>query len=236
MPERELLLVPHRREPRRSDELAAHELAEASQHVVAPAISHRGEGARPEDLSEHGGVVEQALELGRKRVEPCGQKRLDRLGQICSARRAPVTEHPHELLGVQRVPARALEKRRLRLGGQHRPLEQGRDESRRVLVGQRREPETSRSSVVRLPSRAACRRAPVGPSRAPSAARLPSSRASARRSRGTRRRPSGGPRSRPRSVAVRRAPRGTGARRRTPPPCRRPRPRPALRRAGRDAP
>ena len=53
------------------------------------------------------------------------------------------------LLRVERVAARAGEHRRLRLGGQHRPLEQRVDELRRLLVRERRERDRRR---VRLPA------------------------------------------------------------------------------------
>ena len=50
-----------------------------------------------------------------------------------------VAQHPHELLRVQRVPAGPLEQQLLRLGRQHRLLQQRGHELRGVRVGERRE-------------------------------------------------------------------------------------------------
>ena len=88
MPERELLLVAHRRDSRGSDELAAHELTQARENVVTVTSSHRGERTRPEHLPENGRVLEQVLELGRQRVEASRDQRLDGLRQV-SAEVAP---------------------------------------------------------------------------------------------------------------------------------------------------
>ena len=66
----------------------------------------------------------------RAAISACTESGTSRL----LAEAAAVGEQPHELLRVQRVPACPLEQLLLRLGGQHRPLEQRRDELRGLGV------------------------------------------------------------------------------------------------------
>ena len=90
MPERELLLVAHRRHARGSDELTAHELTQARENVVAVASSHRGERTSPEHLAEDGCVLEQALQLRRQGVEASRDQSLHGLREV-SADEAPAS-------------------------------------------------------------------------------------------------------------------------------------------------
>ena len=59
----------------------------------------------------------------------------DTLGRLPEVQRQPLGRlHPRELFGVQGVAAGMCEELRLRLGGKQRPLQQGSDQSRGVLV------------------------------------------------------------------------------------------------------
>ena len=67
----------------------------------------RCERAGPEDLSEHGRVLDQRLLVGAERVQPRGDDALHRLRQRSSPvnRRAASRQHADVLLGVERVAA-----------------------------------------------------------------------------------------------------------------------------------
>ena len=93
-----------------------------------------------------------------------------------SLEHAAVGEQAHELLRVQRVAARPLEQRLLRLGRQHRPLEQRRDELGGLRVAERSEVDPLRVAGVRAEGRDAARRARAARCRAAGAARPPPSR------------------------------------------------------------
>ena len=96
--------------------------------------------AEPEHLPEHGGVLEERLLVFGQRVEPGGDDSLHRLGHrelAASGDELAVGHHPHELLRVQRVATCPLEQRSLRFGREHRPLEQGSEEARGLVVVER---------------------------------------------------------------------------------------------------
>ena len=64
-------------------------------------------------------------------------------------------EDPHELLGVERVPACPRDERLLRLGVEERPIEQREDEAGGVLVRKRREGDGRRVALASSPARSA---------------------------------------------------------------------------------
>ena len=108
------------------------------------------EGACPEDLAEHGCVVEQGLLVRRERVESRGDDALHGLGKRellaaeigarVGARQQPaVAEHTHVLAGVEGISTCAVEERGPQPHREYRPLEQRRDEVAHVLVRQRLE-------------------------------------------------------------------------------------------------
>lgn len=103
VPEDVLRLILYRGRPRPSHELLACELMEPFANVFRVAIAHRFERTGPEDLAEHGRVVEQRLPLRRDRVQARGDDALHRVGQREILGRAALAEHPHVLLGVERV-------------------------------------------------------------------------------------------------------------------------------------
>ena len=139
----------------RADELLAGQLVQRLLDLARVAAAHRRQRARPEHLAHHRGVLEQALALRRERVQAGGDQRLHRVGHLRprSPSCAAVGEQAHELLRVQRVAARPLEQRLLRLRRQHRPLEQRRRRAGRLLVGQRGEVDRRRVAQPGRPGR-----------------------------------------------------------------------------------
>ena len=138
VPEGELVLALHRARASRANELLARELVQRLLDLVGLAPSHLHEGAGPEDLAQHGRVLEQALAVQAQGVEAGGDQRLHRVRHLLGLRRCTaVREQAHELLSVERVSACTLEQRLLRVGGEDGPLEQACDEAGCVLVGQR---------------------------------------------------------------------------------------------------
>ena len=123
------------------------------------------ERSGPEDLPDHGGVLQQVL-LGRGQpVEARGDDPLQRLGhrKLGGPREHPaagaandeaaIGEHVHVLLRIERVPLGAVEQRMLELRREQRLLEQRGDQLRRVLQGKRRERERRRIQLAAAPRR-----------------------------------------------------------------------------------
>jgi hypothetical protein len=143
VPERVFLLAVHARDQGRPDQLGALEGAQLGAYRVPVEAGHGRQRPGPEDLADHGGVLEQRLALSGQRVQPGRDERLygRREGKV-GARYAPrsigrgqqpsVGEQANVLLGVQRVTVRAFQQRRLNLGRQPRPADQGPDQPRRV--------------------------------------------------------------------------------------------------------
>ncbi len=152
MAERELGLPFDRGQPGRPNEIPAHELMEAVAHrpVVEPA--DRRQRSRPEHLAENRGVLKQGLALGAQRVQAGCDQRLKRLRNR-DVVAGTFAQHLHELLGVERVAAGALEQALLRLGREHRPFEQSTDQPRRVVVRERRQRDRRRVSRAAAPRR-----------------------------------------------------------------------------------
>ena len=96
------------------------------------AIAHRGDCARPEDLAHDGSVVQQRFAVGRERVEASRDQCLDVVGhgdlvvtQLTLLREHPsVTQHPDELLGVERIASGSLQEHSLRLRREDRLLQE----------------------------------------------------------------------------------------------------------------
>ena len=96
---------------------------------------------------------------GREEVEPGRDDPLHGLRQRELLGRGVLGEHAHVLLCVERVAARAREQRGLRVGREDRPAKQGGDQSRRLLVRERRQREGRQRWAFRRPSPAAARAA-----------------------------------------------------------------------------
>ena len=90
------------------------------------------ERCRPENLADDGCVLEQALLVIGERVESRGDDSLHVLRQL-ALNLAAFREHPHELLGVQRIAAGAREQGGLRLRREYRAVEQCGDQPGRVV-------------------------------------------------------------------------------------------------------
>ena len=122
----------------RAHELLTRQLVQGVLHLARITIAHRDERTRPEHLAHDGGVLQQALALGRERVQASGDQRLHRVRDVhLLFQLTPVRQQTHELLRVQRVPAGSLEQRPLRLRRQNRSFEQAADEAGRFLLGER---------------------------------------------------------------------------------------------------
>ena len=155
----------HRRDAGRTHELPPHELAQARQHV-ARARDRRAPRERPSRSSfRRRSVLEQRLRVRAERVQPRRDQRLHGLGTASVLAVSALDVHAHELLRVERVAARPLEQRRLRLRRQHGPLEQSRTSRAVSLRGQRREPDRRRVPPPSAPARRGDRRARAAPSR-----------------------------------------------------------------------
>ena len=227
VPERELLLVAHRRDARRPDELAAHELVAAPRahrrgHAPPIAASAPVQNTFPRTAAS----CSSALSSGAQRVEPRGDERLHGLRQVSRVRStepASLDEHARRTARRRagcRPPARGAPPASRPAG----PTARARTPTSRAVSssvsGERR--DRRRVALAAAPARLAF--VELGASRAEDEQRdiRASSRAGARRSRAAPRRPSGGPRSRGRAGGARRVPRGSAARRRTPRPGRPP--------------
>ena len=155
------------------DALAPHELL-ALQRAKALVRPRGGaaevlDGAEPERAAEDGRVLQSRFSSAgsvssRAAMMPwtvCGT------GSRRRRRDSALGEHPHELLGVQRVAPCAREELRHQVAGQHGLLEQRR---RAGSTSRRRRAAPARSSwrwACRRPSPAGARAAPGGPCRRP---------------------------------------------------------------------
>ena len=109
VPEPVLLLALHRAGACGTDELLARKFVQRQLDLTSVAAAHRRDGARPEHLAEHRGILEQALPFRRQRVEAGGDQCLHRFGYLHAVGKPTmVCEQPHELLRVERVSARLL--------------------------------------------------------------------------------------------------------------------------------
>src|SRR5581483_7401806 len=152
VPERILVLAGDATRPLAADELLPLELVQAHDESRSVRAVERRERAGPEALPDDGRVLEQGLLRRLEQVEPRRDQPLDRLGDL--ARGAADAEHARELLGVERVAARAAEQLGLRLCRQQRP-EQRVEQPRGVVVGQRRERDRQGVGLTAAPPRPA---------------------------------------------------------------------------------
>jgi len=81
VPERILALPRHRARTRRSHELLSRQFVQRELDIPLLAAPHLGDGVCPEDLADDCRVLEQALPLGRKRVQAGGDQRLEGVRQ-----------------------------------------------------------------------------------------------------------------------------------------------------------
>ncbi len=115
---------------------------------------HRRERSRPERVAHDGRVLQDRALGGRERVEPRRDQPVDRLGQGDRRDvrdRSLVREHPDELERVQRVASGAGHERPLRLGREHRPHEQLREQALHVVLGERRQRHRRRVRLAGAP-------------------------------------------------------------------------------------
>jgi hypothetical protein len=154
MPKRVLRLGRHRRAPLPPHELLALEPVQALLHGPALEPVHGGESPAPEDLPEHGRILDERLVLGGERVEPRGDDPLHVLGQrrVVTRSHAALGDHACVLLGIERVSPRAREEGSLSLRGHDRLLEQAAQEARDVFIGERREGDSGRVRLAPAPA------------------------------------------------------------------------------------
>ena len=161
MPERVLVLAVDRRGRPGAHELLLAQLLQTVVHLRLVHPRHGRDRPDPEDLADHRGVVQQRLLDRRQRVEPGRDQRMDRLRDrdVLCERRGPVTErdvrveqHPHELLGVQRVASRLRDDGRPRGRRQLGPLQQRREQRAGVLLCQRRQGDRHRVPLAAAPA------------------------------------------------------------------------------------
>jgi hypothetical protein len=151
-----LVLVSDGRPPFAADELLPLEPVQELLGLASLAVSDSLERPEPEDLADDGRVLKQQLLLDRERIEAGGDDPLHGLRQPEPASAlAQLIDHACELLGVEWVASRALDQRRLQVGRQHGPFEQGVDQVCRVVVRQRRERDRGRVRLPSAPPRAA---------------------------------------------------------------------------------
>ena len=163
--ERVLRLAGDRGAALAADELLPLERVERLVELELHAAADRGQPGGPEDLADHGGVLDELLLGGRERVEARGDHPLHRLGQRQLAlgvelppvravdEEAAILEHPHVLLRVERVAAGPRQHARLDLGRQQRLLEQRAEQARGLLLGERRDRDGRRVPLAAAPAR-----------------------------------------------------------------------------------
>jgi hypothetical protein len=84
MAEDELVLAGQRRLPYAPHQVLGDQRAQGAVHLCGPAPPEGGQGAVPEDVTEHGGVAQCGLLGGRQRVETGRHHGLDRGRQQCA--------------------------------------------------------------------------------------------------------------------------------------------------------
>jgi hypothetical protein len=110
-----------------------------------------GKRVRPEDLAVHGRRLQQVLLGGWKEVDASGDDPLHRLRQPLVHARARL-QHPHELLGVERVAGGALDEDLLGVGVEQWTLEQRQDETGGGVVVERDERDGCRVPLAAAPA------------------------------------------------------------------------------------
>ena len=154
MPERILGLPRHRRAALPTDELLALERVQPFLRDPALDLAERRGGAQPEDLPDDRRVLKERLFLCGEPVDARGEQPLNRLRHSELLHPVVRLEHSRELLGVQRVPACALEQRLVRVGLERRPRQEHANELRRLVVAERRQRQRERMRLPAAPARA----------------------------------------------------------------------------------
>jgi hypothetical protein len=135
VPKAVLRLPLHRGRTRGSYELLTGQFMERLLHLAQLTATHLGQRPRPENLPEHGCILEQPLALRAQGVQPGGDQRLHRLRHLHPfGEMITVGEQAHELLSVERVASRPLQQQPLRLRWQQRPLQKRSDQARRLPI------------------------------------------------------------------------------------------------------
>ena len=88
VPEGVLALAGHRALCRRTQEAELRELGQRPCDLAGIPLAHRHQWPVPEDLADNRGIGQQALAVGRERVEARGQQGMDRVRQAGRRRRA----------------------------------------------------------------------------------------------------------------------------------------------------
>ena len=136
--ERVFRLVRDQRTTRALDEVLPFERVQA--HLGGAAVrASADDGAEPEHLAEHRRFLQQAFLVRRQCVDPCGDDALHGLGQWELAGIRAFREHPHVLLGKQRIAARSVQQDELCLGRHQRSSAETTDELGSLGVRERRE-------------------------------------------------------------------------------------------------
>ena len=165
MPERVLGLVLDRARADRAHQLLPREVVERLAGQALPDASHGGDRARPEDLPDHRGVLQEALAIDRQGVQPRADEGLHGLGdghpalvgdrsecRPVALEDPPVGEHPDELLRVERIAPGPFEKLGHDLRRQHRLLQERREQPGGVRLGERGERDRGRVALPTAPS------------------------------------------------------------------------------------
>ena len=108
--ERELPLARDRRRAL-AHQAALHKRIERPGRGDRVPARHLGHRARPEGVADHRCDPDHRAALRRQQVDAGGHDGLDGVRHVARRRAAALGEHPHELPGEQRVPARAREQR-----------------------------------------------------------------------------------------------------------------------------
>ena len=147
-----------------ADELLPLERVQRLVELELDTAADRGQPCGPEDLADHGRVLHELLLGRRESVEAGRDHPLHGLGERQLAvgvelpavravnEEAAVLEHPHVLLGVERVPAGPGQHARLDLGRQQRLLEQRAEQARGLLLGERRDRDGRRVALAAAPA------------------------------------------------------------------------------------
>ena len=142
----------HRRAALGAQELAGLEDLDLAPDGLAGPAGQGGQRAQPDHRPEHRGVGQHRLLVGAEGVHPGRDQALHRVRQRpgvhldrpAAAEQAPVGEHAHVLLGVQRVAAGPAEQLGLQLGGEDAGVEQGGQQPGGVILAEGLQPDDGR--------------------------------------------------------------------------------------------
>lgn len=137
-----------------ADELLPLERAQRVVQLPLVAATEREQRVRPDDLAENGGVPEHLLLGRRQEIDPRGDDPLHGVREP-PLDRATSLEHANELLCVQGISGCAIDERALRLGLEHRAIEEREHEPGRRRLVERRQRDRGRVALPPTPARPA---------------------------------------------------------------------------------